>query len=340
MSSEFAIGIDIGGTKVAIAAVDRDGRPLASETIETRSAEGAPGVIARIGRAALAAAERAGGVQHITAIGVACPGPVDPARGVALAAVNLNWIDVPLIDGLRAALIAHGLAETIPIVLQNDVNAGAFGEWRYGVGRGARDFLFLAVGTGIGGGAVADGRLVNGVYGCAMEIGHVVIDPAGRMCGCGKHGCVETYTSGRGILAAAREGIECGDQTSLMDDALNTSAIIRAAYTGDPLASRILNEAGDMLGVALAWSATAYNPSVIALGGGMMTAAGDWLLPRAEASFRARVLAPIAAIRIERATVQHPALGAAALGWEAVPTEDEDETRPLSTRSNAAPKHR
>jgi glucokinase len=317
MTEPIAVGVDIGGTKIALAATTSDGTILARDVVPTHPAEGANGVIARLARGiehviGAVAAHTADGKVKIAGIGVACPGPIDPARGIALNAVNLAWKDVPVRDLLRA-----NLALTAPIIMANDVNAGALGEMHFGAARGVRDFVHITVGTGLGGAAILDGRILNGVSGAAMEIGHVSLDPRGRLCACGTRGCVETVASGKGLLGGVTEYLSQYPASPLTHaDPLTTSAILTAAREGDPLARRVLDEAGAALGAALAWSATVLDPALIVVGGGLTAAAGDLFWGTMIASFESRVLSSLhESVRIARSQVESTALGAAALVW-------------------------
>jgi glucokinase len=312
MTESIAIGVDIGGTKIAIAAASRDGRILSQDIVPTHPAEGVDSVVGRLARAIENVIDGVGSRTRVAGIGVAAPGPVDPQNGIALNAVNLGWRDVPLRDLLRAKL-----AITAPIALANDVNAGALGEMRFGAARGVRDFGYLVVGTGLGGGAVLDGRIVNGAKGAAMEVGHVSIDLNGRRCTCGLRGCVEMYVSGKGVLAAVAEYLADYPGSPLTRlDPITTGAIFQAAREGDPLAVRVMAEAADALGVALAWTATILNPPLIVIGGGFAQAAEDRLWDGALASLRARALpAVVDALTIVRSQIESTALGASALVW-------------------------
>ncbi len=302
---KIAIGVDMGGTKIAFAAVDREGNILAAHTEPTLSAEGVAAVIGRI----VSGVEKVAQGFEVVGIGIGCPGPV--VNGVSLQAVNLGWRDVPLV-----ALVRERLALDVPVWAENDVNAGAIAEGVFGAGRGVRDFVFLAIGTGLGGGAVAEGRLINGVFGAAMEVGHMSLDPNGRACNCGNHGCVEMYCSGKGLLAGANAYLAEYPQSVLANTSFHTREIIDAARAGDPLASRVLAEASDALGVTMAWCAMVLNPSLVILGGGLAAAADDLLFEQAQAVMRARLIPSIAAqTQVARSQVESSALGAAALVW-------------------------
>lgn len=301
----IAIGIDIGGTKIACAAADRDGRILAQHTEPTLAAEGVDAVIGRVARGIA----QVRGDQVVAGIGIGVPGPV--IDGVSLNAVNLGWRDVPLVDLVRASVDLD-----VPVWAQNDVNAGTVAEMIFGAAQGARDFVYLALGTGLGGGAVADGRLINGSNGFAMEVGHMSLDPDGRLCGCGNHGCVEMYASGKGLNVGARAYLAEYPQSSLNAGEITSHAILAAARAGDPLAQRVIADAADALGVAMAWSVMVLNPALIVIGGGLGHGGSDLLLEPAAAAMRARLIPDLRPrVEVKLSQVESSALGAAALVW-------------------------
>jgi glucokinase len=310
--NDIAIGVDLGGTKIAFAAVDRDGSILATHTEPTLAQEGVDAVIGRI----------VSGISHVSngfsvaGVGIGAPGPV--VNGVTLNAVNLGWRGVPLVDAVR-----ERIALDVPIWAQNDVNAGTVAELIFGAARGATDFVYLAIGTGLGGGAVADGRLINGALGFAMEVGHMSVDPAGRACNCGNHGCVEMYCSGKGLVAGAREHLREYPRTALVHAELNTRAILEAARLGDGLALRVIDEAAEALGTTMAWCMMVLNPALIVIGGGLGIAAYDLLSERAQAAMRARLMPDLAhLVHIARSPLESSALGAAALVWHELAVSD------------------
>ena len=199
-----------------------------------------------------------------------------------LLASNLGWRDVPLRDLLSAAL---GGAR---VDVDKDTNAAALAEARLGAGRALRHFLYVTVGTGIGGGEVLDGRLYRGATGGAGDIGHVVVDPAGPRCGCGAGGCVEVYASGAGIVNRARE-------RGLTADDLTTETVFRAAEQGDPAAAGVIESAADALGLALATYVNLNNPEAIIVGGGVAAAAPGYR-ERAERALKQRALPALAEV--------------------------------------------
>ena len=301
----LAIGVDIGGTKIDFVLVNEQGEILFEHRLPTRPEEGSSAIHGRLREGIQTVLAQA--PDQVRGIGIGCPGHVDPVSGIVRTAVNLGWSAVPLKDMLQADL-------KLPIYLQNDVNAAALGEQVFGAAQGCADFVYLAVGTGLGGAAVVHGQIVNGTNAFAMEIGHLSLDLNGRLCKCGQRGCIEQYVSGVGLLAAVQEhGANYPDSVLRQHSDLATSAILDAARTGDPLALYVLEEAGQWLGRAFACCATFLNPPLMILGGGMGLAAAEWLLPPALADFRQRVLSHISApMRVELSRVPRIAIGAAA----------------------------
>ena len=185
MSAAKYIGIDLGGTKIAGVLADTGGTVLYQETIPTRTEEGQDKVIARIYgliRVLLAAA----GAGEVKGIGLCTPGPSDLKAGVVIEAPNLKWKDLPIVALLEKEF-------NLPVVLENDANAAAYGEYVYGAARGRKDLIYLTVSTGIGGGIIINGKLVYGRNYSAGEVGHMVILPDGPLCGCGRRGCLKRW---------------------------------------------------------------------------------------------------------------------------------------------------
>ncbi len=261
------LGIDIGGTK-AVAVLARRG----GEILEERRVEGWP-----LGEAARdvdvlidhtrALLERGGLTPtDIGALGVCAPGPLDPLAGIVIGAPNLEgWDHFPLRERLEQAL-------RIPVRIENDANAAALAEWRYGAGRGARNLLFLTMSTGVGGGLILDGRLYRGTHFQAGEVGHIPIVGDGRLCGCGMRGCLEAYTSGAAIARRVRDDIQGGQGTRILELAQGDPARINARHwteairSGDGYALRLREEFLDHLAQGLAVLVMLLDPERIVLG--------------------------------------------------------------------------
>jgi glucokinase len=226
----------------------------------------------------------------VLGVGVGVAGQVDSAAGVVLHAPNLEWNDVPLKARLEEAI-------DLPVFVINDVQAATYGEWICGAGRGAEDIVCLFVGTGIGGGVVSHGSLVRGCDGTAGELGHVTIDWRGPQCTCRNRGCLEAFAAGWAIARRARDAVAAQPDegrvlVALADGAierLTAEVVAQAARDGDPLATRLLRETGDALGVGIASIANAFNPCTVILGGGVIEGIPE-LVEMAEAEARRRAL--------------------------------------------------
>lgn len=298
----FIAGVDLGGTKILSAIATPDGRILARDRRPTEAEEGPAPVFSRIVESLRQALTEAGGrAGDLIGIGVAVPGPVDQRRGVVTDPPNLpGWRDVPIGRWLRDAL-------KVPTVLENDANAAALGEHRYGAGRGSRHMIYLTVSTGIGGGIIIDRKLYRGASGAAGELGHVIIDADGPQCSCGAHGCLEALASG---TALARDGaalIARGEAPRLAEiigqGPVTAEAVAEAARAGDPAAARLIAQAGHYLGLGLTSFVNIFNPQVIVIGGGVAKIGRPFLEP-AEAVMRKLAFPQaVADVRLETAAL-------------------------------------
>jgi len=285
------VGVDIGGSKVAVLVVAADESVLARRSVSAASAE-PDEAIAQIASVIRDAVDEAGATMaDVVAIGLGVPGRVDRATGDVTFAVNLGWQHLPLGQRLEAAL-------GIPCVVENDVRAAAVGLHREQAFSRVDDLIFLAIGTGISAGVILDGRLHRGVRGLAGEIGHVVLDPDGAPCACGLTGCFETIAGGAGIARAAKTAIEAGEATSLVagedGSAADPSAadVFAAAESGDPLATRLVDAAAAAIARMTHELVLAYDVEQVVIGGGI-SRAGTPLLDRIRHGL-ARIAAPSA----------------------------------------------
>jgi glucokinase len=309
------LAIDIGGTKLAAGIVDTEGRILARGEAPTLAAEGFEpvlGRIARLGRDLLSRPEV--GDVSVHRIGVGCAGPVDLKAGIVFNPPNLpGWTRVPLTDRLQREL-------NLPVVLENDANAAALGEFRYGAGRGARSIVYMTVSTGIGGGIILDGRIWHGLKDAAGEVGHMTVCPDGPLCGCGNRGCLEAMSSGTSIARRAREVVATGRQTGLGDIPTLTSAdVVRLAQAGDVAAREVWDSAVGFLGIGVAAVITILAPERVVIGGGV-TKAGEFLFqPLREEAHRRVKLVPVESVPIVPAALGPDVgiLGAAAVALDA-----------------------
>lgn len=313
---KLSIGVDVGGTKIATALVTRSGQIIAQETIPTKPERGVSAILDAIANSI----ERVAANHHqsldtrIEGVGIGVPGAVDPSLGLSMYAVNMGegWQEVALRDE-----ISRRLSFPAPVFIENDVNAGGLGELYFGAACGCTDFVYVTLGTGVGGCAVVNQRLLRGTTFTAMEIGHATVRTDGRPSDFGLRGTPEVYASGKGFAMAVAEYAPDYPQSPLVANGeTSVSAILEAAEVDDPLAVRILDEAADVLGSALAWCATILNPQVIIIGGGMGLATRDQLNSRLHDAIRQRVIpATYNALRLEYAQVQTSALGPTALVW-------------------------
>jgi glucokinase len=310
MTDSLAVGVDLGGTKIAFALVDRQGAVLKMRRTPTLPGEGPAAVLERIAAGIRGLLDEAG--RPVDGVGIGSPGHLDPVEGVVHNAVNLGWHGVRVTDELR-----QRLPPGLPLFLQRDTNAAAVGEMLFGATRGARDFVYLAAGTGLGGAAVVGGRLITGAWNNAMEVGHLSLDPDGRLCGCGTRGCAETVVSGLGLLAGVRErGAEFPASPLVTTPGPTTQAILAAAERDDPLALAVLDDAGRALGTVMAACVCLFNPALIVIGGGLGRAAARWLLPVADREMRRRVYPPaVEGLRVTESRITISAIGAACLVW-------------------------
>ena len=294
------LAIDIGGTKLAAGVVDADGRMLARGEVPTLATEGLEPVLGRIvglGRELLARPEVAR--ARVQRIGVGCAGPVDLKAGLVFQPPNLpGWTRVPLTDHLQRAL-------GLPTVLENDANAAALGEFRYGAGKGARSIVYMTVSTGIGGGIILDGKVWHGVKDAAGEIGHITVCPDGPLCGCGNRGCLEAMSSGPSIARRAREIVASGRQTRLSAISKPAAAdVVRLAQEGDAVAAEVWADAVKYLGIGVAAVITFLAPERVIIGGGVTKAGDSLFLP-----LRERVRQHVKLIPVDSVPVLPAALG-------------------------------
>jgi glucokinase len=276
----LAIGIDVGGTKIAGGVVDESGSVLEELRVESPATD-AHAIEAAIEKLVTELATR----HHIEAVGVGAAGYIDKARSVVLFAPNLAWRDLDLKADLESTLGLH-------VVVENDANAAAWGEFQFGAGHDVDDLLLVTVGTGVGGGVVLDGALYRGAFGVGAEIGHMRVVPGGILCGCGNRGCFEMYASGSALVREARAAARAGSllAADLLDraggdvEAITGPLITEAARAGDVFALEQLSSVGTWLGEGIASLAAVLDPAVVVIGGGV-SAADDLLLDPVRRAF-------------------------------------------------------
>ena len=313
----LAIGIDIGGTGTKFGIVDRNGNVLFSSEISTRGHSQVEGFIDELYKHLAVLIEQAGGTGRMRGIGVGAPNG-NYYSGTVEYAPNLPWRGIiPL-----AKLIQNKFQ--LPTILTNDANAAAIGEMMYGAAKGMKDFIMITLGTGVGSGIVANGKLIYGHDGFAGELGHTIIIPKGRYHeGTGKYGSLESYASATGVKLTAIEMLEKNEEASTLRDTprerLDSRRVYEAAIAGDKLAKEIFDFTGEILGLALANFVMFSSPEAIILFGGL-TKAGDLILkPTREAMennliqvFQNKVKILVSHLKESDAAI----LGASALVWD------------------------
>ena len=269
-----AIGIDIGGTKIAGAVVDEFGTIVREERVPTAAARPRDiedAVVAMIGRLSQ-------GPEEIAGAGVAAAGFIDAAQSTVYYAPNINWRNEPFREKLEKRV--H-----VPVIIENDANAAGWAEFRFGAGRLVSDMVILTIGTGVGGAIVSNDRLFRGGFGAGAEIGHMRVVPGGLPCGCGAHGCIEQYGSGRALQRMANELADAGGIGQTLADvrgrtgSLSGTDIATLIAAGDPGALAALRQLGDWLGQACASLGAVLDPQVFVFGGGVAQAGALLLEP-------------------------------------------------------------
>lgn len=280
----LTVGVDVGGSKIAAGVVDEAGKIIARTRRDTPSTDPAA-IVASIIDVVVELRE----AHDVEGVGVGSAGFVDAARATVLFAPNLAWRNVPVREQVSAAT-------GLPVVVENDANAAAWGEFQFGAAEDVEDMVCVTVGTGIGGGLVLSGALYRGAHGVGAELGHMRMVPGGHRCGCGNDGCLEQYASGTAlvrearILAAARPEYAsrllelAGGELRLISGPMVTAA----ATEGDPAAVKLLADLGRWLGEALASFTALFDPKVFVIGGGV-SAAGELLIEPAAAALTGNI---------------------------------------------------
>jgi len=267
-----AIGIDIGGTKIAGALVDQSGNILRELRVPTPADNPE-----ELTKAVAGLINELGEVHKVVGAGIAAAGFIDAEQANIVYAPNLSWRNEPFKANVEALV-------NVPVILENDANAAGWAEYRFGAGRGYKHMVMLTIGTGVGGAIIADSHMLRGGFGIAGELGHIRVVPDGRLCGCGQHGCLESYGSGTALLRAARELADSGDplgkrlrELELEKGQLTGVEVYSAIVDHDPGALKILRELGSWIGQAIGSLVAVLDPEIVVIGGGV-SAAGDLLL--------------------------------------------------------------
>lgn len=293
---QHVIGIDLGGTNMRVGLITPQGAIVERASGPTDAASSSGEAI--IGRLAdlVRTVITDGGLepQAVCGIGLGIPGPLDPQNGGVKDSPNLGQLDgLPIVARL-------GAATGLPVLIENDANAAAWGEYWMGAGQGCRSMVMATLGTGIGGGIILDGQLLRGIDHTAAELGHLIVVDGGRPCACGSHGCIEAYASADSTVRRFREEVKRGGGSTLADvpkKALTCAQIFQAAREGDLLALNVVQETGRMLGMMTASIANLLNPERMIFGGGMINA-GDMLFDAIKRELKRRAF-PVPAARLE-----------------------------------------
>ncbi|MCX6432925.1 MAG: ROK family glucokinase [Actinobacteria bacterium] len=310
----LSIGVDIGGTKILAGTVTENGEVVATARRPTprHDAEDVLDLVADVVNELIA-----GSAEPLVGVGLGVAGLVDAERSHVYFAPNLRWSQVPVRELLEAAC-------GLPVVVENDGNVAAWGEYRFGAGRDSGDLTLVTVGTGIGGGIVINGGLFRGAHGVAGEIGHINAVPDGRPCGCGRNGCLEQYASGDALvrearLLAADRRAEAGVLLAMGDgtpEGVQGVHITEAARAGDPVALEAFTVVGTWLGRGLADLAAVLDPEVFVIGGGVSDA-GDLLLASARQTLADKLIGqqdrPAPLVKVAELTNRAGLVGAADL---------------------------
>ena len=317
--TQLILGIDLGGTKILSSVITPEGEMLSRDHSITPAAEGPEGVI----QAILASAERAFegaaiATDRVSAVGIGAPGLADTEAGILYTSPNLpGWKDVPLRDIIQERFKKRAF-------LINDGNAAALGEYYFGAAKGVAHFIYVTISTGIGGGIVIDGKVLNGSKGMAGEIGHMTIADEGPPCRCGNQGCWEALASGTALAKAARKRIETGVDTTILSFAdgkienVTAQTVQSAAEKGDSVADQLIRKTAYYFGVGLANLINVFNPEMIVIGGGLSNMGDRLLKPAYEVAERRAFNRVYRTVRFANAALGRNCgvLGAAAFAFD------------------------
>lgn len=319
ITKPYVIGLDLGGTNSVFGIVDARGNIVATTAIKTQAYPDFDDYVKASVDALMPIIDTVGGIEKIKALGIGAPNG-NYYNGTIEYAANLVWQGVvPIAKKFEEAL-------GIPVIVTNDANAAAVGEFTYGVARGMKNFIMITLGTGVGSGIYINGQLVLGCDGLAGELGHLTVVPGGRTCGCGRKGCLETYCSATGVARTAREYLDKRDTPSLLrgikPEDITSFEVYKAAVAGDELAKEIFEVTGSMLGEACANFALFCSPEAFIFMGGL-TKAGDLLMKPLQKAYDEHVLSVykgkaklmLSGLKDSETAV----LGASALGWDNPP---------------------
>lgn len=263
MKKKYVVGVDLGGTKIYTALVDLEGNIIKEKAVETLAFEGENAVMGRIIDTinyVIDGSEK----NLIKSIGIGSPGPLDVKNGVIIENSNLPFKNFEIVKTIRETY-------DLPTYLDNDANVATLGEFMFGAGKGTENMVFITASTGIGGGAVINGKLFRGTTGNALEIGHTIVANEGPRCGCGNIGCAEALGSGTAIGKRAKEAVATNVETSLKNyENVTSKEVFKEAANGDRVAKNILETSLNYLGIAVANTITNFDPEKVVIGGGVI----------------------------------------------------------------------
>jgi glucokinase len=310
---KFAIGIDIGATKIASVILSESGELVDSSQMPTLASEGPQTVFDRVADQIQNFVRQRPGA--VVGVGIGSPGKVDSSRGVVYDAVNLGWAEVHLSEE-----ISKRIGASLPVWIQKDTNLNALGEYYFGACQGCTEFVYIGVGSGLGAGIISNGLLITGSDWYAADVGHLSINPDGALCVCGGHGCAELVASGPGLVRVARQMLANPSAMSILSDQadLEPADILTAACEGDTLALGALTEVGRVLGIVMSACTVILNPLRFVIGGGLGLAGFDFIVPPIREELMRRTIPNHRAqMDIVPSRVESPAIGAACLVWYA-----------------------
>jgi glucokinase len=317
------VGFDLGGTKMLAAVFNPEFRPLGRRRRKTKGSEGAKAGLDRIIETIRDALQEGQiGSQRLAGIGVGCPGQIDLEKGVVIDAANLGWRNFQIREALEEEF-------KCPVTVLNDVDAGVYGEYRFGAGKGSRCLVGVFPGTGIGGGCVYEGKVLRGKNVSCFEIGHVQVDPNGRLCGCGRFGCLETEASRLAIAAACAMAAYRGEAPHLLAAAgtdlanIRSGVLAEAIQAGDDIVAKIIKRAARLIGWAIGDVVNLLAPDFVVLGGGLVEAMPELIVKEVEQAARDRAAPPFSkTFKVAPAKLGDDAVVRGAAAWaQALQTE-------------------
>lgn len=272
----YVVGVDLGGTKISCALSDLEGRVVAQTTIPTLAHEGDNPVLGRIIKSIeMVLEEGKVATNDVAAIGIGSPGPLDAKKGIIVTTPNLPFKNFQLVKPIEEKF-------SIPTYLDNDANVAAIAEFMFGAGKGTENMVYITVSTGVGGGAILNGKIYRGSTTNALEVGHTTVFPGGPRCGCGNLGCLEATSSGTAIGRRANEAVNSKVETSLRDyETVTSYEVFKEAEKGDAVSKKILDEAFNYLGIGVANIIASFDPDKVIIGGGV-SKGGDVLFNKVQ----------------------------------------------------------